>query len=677
MTFTLDNAVVYDVETLPNCFTLAMECLNNSMSSVWEISEFRNDKSQLITWFDHLNRTQTPMIGFFSLQFDYPIIHFIFTNPQCTYHDIYLKSRQIFDSQDRFGHMIWDRDRFAPQIDLAKVHHFDNRAKVTSLKALEINMRSPTVVDSPVEFNTNLSCEQIDRDLIPYNKHDTKETKRFAHHSMKALNFRIGLIPQFGLEVLNYNDGKIGAKTLEQRLGDAVCFDRSTGRKVMRQTPRYRIPLADIIFPYIHFNNPEFQRVLDYMRTQVLTPEDLDDPEAQIKTKGVFTNLVANVGGLEFYFGTGGVHASVKNQRIIATDEWHIHDIDVEGLYPNIAIKNQKAPEHLGDAFIIEYAKIPIERKTHKKGTYENAVLKLASNVPWGQSNNKYSIFFDPKYAMTIPINGQLMLCMLAEKLATVPTLQMIQVNTDGITYRIHRDYQPIARQMCEQWEAYTCLTLEYAKYGRMWIRDVNNYIAEPLMKPGSNEPPKYKQKGAYWHPDPFNYADSISEASPPCWYKDLGNIVSIRAANAAMTQGIDPEAYIRMHSDPFDFMLRYRTNAADQLQLGGRPTQRTLRYYVAHDGAPLVKISPPKGPLGAYKRKNGLSDLDYARIAATVAPGVHDERIHTKNKSTYQQGVTAIEAGWLVAECNDMRQFSWDRVDYRWYVAEAKKLII
>jgi len=476
---TLDAAIVYDVECFPNCFTLSMEMLHSDVCATWEISEFRDDRQLLREWFNYLQATQTPMIGFNNVGYDYLIIHYLYHNPQATYSDIYAKNQELFASTDRFGHMIWDRDRFAPQIDLFKVHHFDNRAKTTSLKALQVNMRSPTVVDSPIPFGSQLTADQVETGIIPYNKHDVKETKRFAHYSLPAINFRLGLIDQFGLEALNYNDTKIGEKMLEQRLGDDVCYDRSSGRKQKRQSPRYRIALDEIIFPYIKFNNPEFQRVLEYMRSQVLTPDDLDDPDAEIKTKGVFTNLIANVGGLDFYFGTGGVHASVSAQRFVADDEWLIRDIDVEGLYPNIAIVNRLAPEHLGDAFIAEYGKIPTERKTHKKGTYQNAALKLAANGAWGKSNNKYSVFYDPRYAMTIPINGQLMLCMLAEWLTAVPTLQMIQVNTDGITYRIHATMLDHAKAIEKQWEAYTCLTLESCFYSRLWIRDVNNYIAE------------------------------------------------------------------------------------------------------------------------------------------------------------------------------------------------------
>lgn len=667
----LERAICWDIETLPNAFTLSALPLFGEEYSVWEISDYRDDRQQLFEWFNWLRDTQTPMIGFNSEGFDYPVIHYIYTNANCTVADIYAKAMQIIGGDDRFGHTIWPRDRFAPQIDLFKIHHFDNRAKTTSLKALQVNMRSPSVEDSPIEFGTALTEAQVNNDLIPYNKHDVLETKRFTFYTMPAIEFRIGLIQQFGIDCLSWNDTKIGEKMLEQRLGDEACYDRSTGRKQKRQTPRYRIALADIMFPYVRFENPEFQRVLEFMRAQVLTPDDITDPDAAIKTKGVFTDLHADVGGLTFHFGTGGVHASVTAQRFIATDDWLIRDIDVASLYPSVAIVNKLAPEHLGEAFTTEYEKIPVERKLHAKGTYMNAALKLAANGAWGKSNSKYSVFFDPKYAMTIPINGQLMICMLAEWLLEVPTIAFIQANTDGITYRIHRDHLAQAQAVEQRWQDYTMLVLEDASYSRLWIRDVNNYIAEDTEG-------KLKLKGAYWFPDPQNYADSISNASPPAWHKDLSAIVIQRAALAAMVDGIDPEVYIRAHSDPFDFMLRARCDRSSTMYLGECPIQRTTRYYVAREGAALVKISPPVagGNVGHYKRANTVPQVEYERVMAETG-NQWDERVCTKNKSRYEVRRIALQAGWNVAECNVASTFQFANVNYDFYVQETRKLII
>lgn len=672
--FTLENATVYDLETFPNVFTCHMEMLNSTVASTWEISHFRDDRYQLMQWFNWLASEQAAMIGFNNLGFDYPVIHYIMHNPNATVEQIYEFAMNIIRGNNRFANMVWERDRFAPQIDLFTINHFDNKAKTTSLKALQINMRSPSVVDMPVEVGTLLTEQQVNKLLIPYNKHDVTETKQFAFHCMEAIEFRRSMIDQFGIDVLNWNDSKIGSKILEQKLGDDLCYDRSSGRKEKRQTVRRSIALNEIIFPYIHFNNPEFARVLDWMKTQVLTPEDIEDPEATIKTKGVFSGVKADVGGITFQFGTGGIHGSVTPQRFVATDENPIIDIDVAQLYPNIAIKNGLAPAHLGEPFTREYAELPKERKKWQKLKGKKCVeanaIKLASNGTYGNSNNPFSVFYDPQFTMTITINGQLMLCMLAEWLMTVPTFQIIAINTDGITYRIHRDYLEHARAIYKQWEQFTLLDLEEVNYSRMWIRDVNNYIAE--SPDGS-----LKLKGAYWTPDPLDYAASISKSQPPAWHKDLGNVVSIRAAVAAMVRGIDPEAFIRVHSDPFDFMCRAKAPGGSRLTHGGAAVQRTTRYYVAKNGAPLIKVMPPKGEIGQFKRANKLSDSYFNSVMREIGPNVWDQRIHTRNKSKYQMTETAIQAGWNVAICNDASHFQFDNIDHSYYVSEAKKLII
>lgn len=364
----LSNAIVYDIECLPNVFTITAEFLYRDVFATWEISQYKDDRRGLFEFFDWLHYNGIPMIGFNNIHYDYPIIDLLFKHRQSTYVELRAKSDAIIkpkfgEFDNRFAHTVWERDRFAPQIDLMKIHHFDNVAKSTSLKALQFAMRSETIVDSPVDFNATLTSEQINRDLIPYNISDTKRTKDFAHISMNAIKFRLDLIDQFGLDVMNYNDTKIGEEILIKRIGHEICYDTSSGRKVKRQTFRNRIALNDVIFPYIRFEHPEFQRVLDYMRSQVLTPDDITDPEAEVKTKGVFTGLKATIDGFDFCYGTGGIHGSVERQRFVAGNGWRIRDIDVAGLYPNIGIVNSLAPAHLGDAFVTAYASLPAERK--------------------------------------------------------------------------------------------------------------------------------------------------------------------------------------------------------------------------------------------------------------------------------------------------------------------------
>lgn len=686
MAINLTDAVVYDEEIFPNCFTLTAESLNSGDVRTWEVSEYHDQRAALMEWIEYVRKRQIPMFGFFSLSFDYPLLHWFISNPTARVFDLYNKAQEIMAATNRGfnNYTIWERDRIAPQCDIFKVNHFDNKAKTTSLKALEINMRSERVIDMPVEVGQPLTYTQIQNLVIPYNRHDVKETKRFVKFCKDAIDFRIGMMETIKGDVLNFNDTKIGETLLEQRIGRDITHERrwiSTGfndtdgywKQEKRQTVRNRIVINDIIFPYIRFNNPEFNRVLGWLRQQVLTPADIDDPDAPAQTKGVFKDVIAHVDGIEFKFGTGGMHASVKPQRIVANDEWLIRDIDVAAYYVNAAIVNKLAPAHLGEHYVRELTNIPIERKKWQelkgKKCVEANGLKLAGNGVYGKSNSMFSIFYDPQYTLTVTINCQLMICMLAEWLLTVPTLKIIQANTDGITYYIHRDHEPAAAAICKQWEKFTCLTLEDVNYKRMWIRDVNNYVAEPIKGP-------LKQKGAYWHPDPLDYGKSISEQQPPAWHKDLGNCISIRAAVAAMVYGIDPETFIRLHMDKFDFMCRVKVGRSDRLMLGQQEIQRTTRYYVTTDGQRLVKISPPKGRPGAPKKANGIDQREYERIM-TETNWQWDARVCTKNKSVYANTETEVEAGWKVTECNDASTFRFDNIDYRYYVKEAQKLII
>lgn len=193
----------------------------------------------------------------------------------------------------------------------------------------------------------------------------------------------------------------------------------------------------------------------------------------------------------------------------------------------------------------------------------------------------------------------------------------------------------------------------------------------------------KYKMKGAYFFPDPLNYSKSISEMQPPGWHRDWSNMASVKAAFYAMTANIDVEFFLSIHMDVFDFMLRVKVGRADELLHGGQPVQKTSRYYVAKNGAPLVKISPPaKGAqVGGYRRANKIPEPLWQQVNAELAaqgrPNDWDQRIHTKNKSRYEMRETGIEAGYNVALCNDVNDFRFDNIDMSYYINEAKKLII
>lgn len=658
------NAVVYDCECLPNYFSLYAADLNSDTEYYFEISQFRNDGWQLYAFLEWLMRHDWYMIGFNNIGYDYNLLHAFMTEPVgFGPAQFYSVSQAIIRSTDRFGVSVRPSDRYIKQIDLYKIHHFDNQAKQTSLKALQVNMRSENVLESELPFDQPISPEDIERIMIPYNRHDVTETKKFALISMPMIEFRLDMQAQIKGDVLNFNDTKIGKQLLEQRLED-VCYAYIGNRRERRQTPRAFINLGECIFHYVQFKRPEFQRIHHWLSGQTIT-----------ETKGAFDDLSATLDGFTFHFGTGGIHGSLDRAKLVADDEWAILDDDVASLYPSIAIVNKLAPEHLGQRFVDEYSNLKAERFKYAKGTPQNSALKLALNGTYGDSNSEFSVFYDPKFTMSITINGQLLLCMLAERLMEIPTLSLIQINTDGVTYRVHRSMIPMVEQVRTEWQLLTKLDLEQVKIRRMFIRDVNNYIAEYWDE--KKEKWVFKLKGAYW--TPTKHPDDIQNASPTAWYKNFSADICAKAAVAAMTDGADITAFIYKWTNPFDFMLREKTKRAHKLFIGDQPQQVVTRYYVALQGEPMKKVMPSTHPHreGWFKQARGVSDADY-NAWHTANGNVWNPAVHTKNKSTYEPSrITHMLAGRMVRECNHVRSFDFTNLDYDWYIEEARKLLI
>lgn len=674
---------VYDLETYPNIFTADFKHPATGTRLLFEISDRVNQINELFEFLMSLKGAGCRMVGFNNNGFDYPIIHFIIVNywSGLTVTDIFNKAQAIIDTpwSNRFDNVIWDNDVHIVQIDLYKIHHFDNDARRTSLKLLEFNMGMDTIEDLPYPPGTLLNGTQKDV-LIGYNDHDVDATELFLFESIELIEFREELSEKYGRNFLNHNDTKIGKDYFIMRLEESIpgsCYARNEfNKRVPRQTIREAIPLADVIFPYINFKVAEFERVKNWLAAQVLTEKTISN---EINLKGVFKDVNATINGFTYDFGSGGIHGSIPSGIVYSDDDYVIEDWDVASYYPNLAIANGLYPEHLSSEFCTIYKDVFEQRRQYKKGTPENAMLKLALNGVYGDSNSKYSPFYDPQYTMSITINGQLLLCMLAQYLIDVPDLEMIQVNTDGLTIRYPRIHKQAVHDICKWWEGYTQLELESAIYSRMFIRDVNNYIAEYV-----NETGKVKRKGAY----EYNLE----------WHQDFSALVVPMAAEAALLHGQCIDDFICNHTDINDFMLRTKVGRADKLMYcESIELQRITRYYIANQGGPLVKISPPaKGAtVGAWKRASKLTDAFYNAVREELqasdypmmdpstgeslidADGLPwDERINTKNRSVYGIRRTSINAGYLVAPCNNIKDAIRDNINYDYYIAEAEKLV-
>ncbi len=667
MTEITTNDYCYDLEVYPNCFTFAVESLKSGNSRVFEISQRKNELGIIKAFIERLRTRGIRLVGYNNYGYDYPVLHHLLTDledekdAEFITASLFLKSKSIIEAPHfkRFAHVIWDRDHIVPQIDLYKIHHFDNVAKATSLKILEFNMRMDDIRDLPFPPETVLTSDQID-ELIVYNKHDVRATVEFFKHTYPMIRFRESLSAKYDRNFLNHNDTKVGKDyfimELERFMGKMACFTKVDGKKKPKQTERETIALDDVIFDYVEFNTEPFKVVEKWLRDQIIT-----------ETKGVFSDLTLEqmlpfidhsplslnkkvadwldqgaegavpktrkdqrrlsvmLDGVEWVFGTGGIHASVNNQRIEATEDRMIMDVDVTSMYPSIAIANRVYPEHLTDRFVDIYQDMKTQRVKYAKGTPENAMLKLALNGVYGDSNNKFSPFYDPQYTMSITVNGQLSLCMLWEGLRLVEGIEIIQANTDGLTFSVDRDKYGQVKDIMGSWEAVTGMDLEEAEYEFMHIRDVNNYVCKYA---GSDN---VKRKGGY----EFDIG----------WHQNHSALVVKKAACANIIDGTDIRDFIESHDDDFDFMLRTKVPRSSRLEadwgLGLVETyQNVTRYYIANEGPELVKVMPPTA------------------------------------KKPDQWRRIAINKGYRVVEANHFTGVDESLVNYDWYVEQAEKLV-
>jgi hypothetical protein len=174
--------------------------------------------------------------------------------------------------------------------------------------------------------------------------------------------------------------------------------------------------------------------VLTWLKEQTIT-----------ETKGVFKDLTATVNGFTFVFGLGGIHGSVEREKVVSDDTHVIESRDVTSYYPNLAIKNRFYPAHLGEKFCDIYADLFEQRKKYPKKSSESATLKLALNGTYGDSNNKFSVFYDPLFTMRITLNGQLLLCMLAETVDEGADTETAHDQHRWSGVHSHRDYAEVA----------------------------------------------------------------------------------------------------------------------------------------------------------------------------------------------------------------------------------------
>lgn len=584
------RAEVYDLECLSNLFTYTGFDVQEQKYYQFVIHDDRNDAKAL--W-EHLHRDKLLQIGFNNESYDYPLLHNFLNNYQYMYSRIggvniaislYQKSQEIIDME--FS-AIADKNKFIPQLDLFKIFHYDNKARMTSLKDIEFQLRMDDIEEMPIHHATWCTKDDIDT-ILSYNKNDVEATYKFflvalgktddpIYKGKNKIALRCEIQRQFGINCLNYPDVKIGERLILKLYSEKThksLYDLKQSGGTIRET----IQLKDCIPYWANFETKEFNEL-----KQKLIDATISSIKGEFEASVVFHNTKMD-------YGTGGCHSCIKPGIYNADDKWMIVDEDIGSLYPSIAIQLGIYPEHLGPEFLDIYNnKIVARRLAEKKkpkAERDNVIMegfKLAANGVYGKTGEENSVLYDPLYTMKTTIGGQMFLSLWTEKLVkAVPELKFLQHNTDGITYMIPKDKLDKVKAVGEEMTKLTGLYIEDNYYKTMILRDVNNYIA--VYEDSTQEHEHVKLKGCFEIDKEYHKDSSM-------------RIVPIALKNYFLYD-IPVGDTIRNHTDIFDFCLRLKTNSKSQAvysyydngETQIKKLSRTTRYYVSNNGGGLIK---------------------------------------------------------------------------------------
>lgn len=638
---------VYDIEVFQNIFHCSVKNTETNDIYKFEISERKNQLRELVKFFKQVDKYITwgdyyttninipanvIFCGYNNLHYDNPVINYIIEyedklmqyNIPTICSSIFNLSKTITtsseDNIDAWKH--WKYQIWFNTFDILTML-YSNKLRV-GLKEIQVTMQYPNVQEFVCDWTKPLPLEDFDS-MIDYNINDIESTSELLNRCKKDVDLRIAIEDEYGVRVLSKDGVNIGMKILTQKYLEKTGLTWQDIKDL--RSPMSVIPLKDVILPFIKYDSPILQRVLDDMKNQIVSPG-----RKGYENKFVFNNLRYSV-------GVGGIHSVNSPEIIIPRDDEMLIDIDVASLYPSMLIEYEFYPKHLGKEFLEVYKQIKDERieAKHNGDKVKNETLKLALNGLSGNLQNEHNFCYSPFAVMQIRINGQLLLLMLAEKLTQIGC-RIVQANTDGLFVLLKKDAYSKVNSICREWEQLTKLTLEEDRFKAMYQYAINDYFA-------ITEDNKVKEKGMF--------ITTIKLG------KGLTPKIIPKAVISFFKDGIPVEDTIKNCTDIRDFLMSEKTGKQWHVEYMNEEQQRTNRFYASTNGGYLWKWKDTG-------HKEG-------EIITYTEPYV-GERKYKASARQYQNMLTA--SGVTLLNKFDDKPIEERKINYRYYIMEAYKII-
>ena len=602
---------VMDYETLKSCFVAVFSHYKSDQSRVFIISKFRNDIESFIEFLHENTKYRERHISFNGIGFDSQITQYFLIKKDVLRSlsgeeiakRIHEKAQDVIARKDRNEFLEYaEKDLAIKQIDLFKMNHWDNKAKMSSLKWIQVSMDWHNVLDMPLPHDHMITSEEEQNMIVRYCINDVLSTKAIMGLCVEQLRLRKALSDEYGINLYSASETRI-AKELFLYFLEKKTGIRKYDLKQMR-TYRGLIPVQDILLSSIQFTTPQFKQLLANFKQLVINPNE---------TKNSFHYSIT-YRGVKTDFGLGGLHGAKKADIYEATEGMTIMTSDVTSFYPNLAIKNRWAPKHIpNEEFCDQYEWIFEERKKIAKSNPLNYVYKIILNSTYGLSNDENSFLYDPQMTMSITINGQLSLAMLYEMLAErIPGAVPLMQNTDGLEMIIPIKYKDDYLKICAEWEERTQLQLEHDEYQKMIIADVNNYIAINKwkeVKPEDVEKVKSNPHNYIKEEDGKLYHAKIKckgrfEFQDLALHKNKSFLIIRKAIYHFFVNGTKPEDYLKQNRNIFDYCgavkirgnWQFKETYVEEGEVKSEILQKTLRYYISTNGSKIVKVNKSDG---------------------------------------------------------------------------------
>lgn len=599
---------VHDYETLQNCFTGVFENYKTTETKVFVIHDLQNDLDKFVTFLQECVTEKQWHISYNGLAFDAQITHFILDNYNdwldltgCEIANIIYryaqKTIQKSNNKEFADYPQWKMS--IGQIDIFKMHHWDNPAKRSSLKWIQYSMDWNNILEMPIHHESIITTKEEIDIILEYCINDVKSTKEIYNRSKSQISLRKELTKTYGIDLFSASEPRISKELFGYYLSEKLNIPKKELKNM--RTHRDIIKIKDIILSYINFTSNEFSTLLQRFKALDVNAKNL---------KGSFKYSI-DYKNVKTDFGLGGVHGARKKGVYESNEDMIIMSSDVTSFYPNLAIRNRWSPGHFPvDTFCDQYEWFFEERKKIPKSNPMNYVYKIILNSTFGLSNDEKSFFYDPELCMKITINGQLTLMMLYEQIMErIPGAIALLQNTDGIETIIPRKYYDEYMLICKEWEDITNLLLEHDQYQKLVLADVNNYIGINNYKEVDiTKWREIKQSDPHYlfkvENNKFSYASVKLKGRFDFHnlqlHKNKSKLVIPKAIYQYFVHNILPEDYLEQNKNILDYCIGSKSNG--DWKCVGRSVkegifveeelQKINRYYISKNGVKIIKVN-------------------------------------------------------------------------------------